>query len=667
MNTLKIYFLLIFVFSVGILHAQTGGVLSTQEGNVIWLKWLSEDVYYEEGSNLYRKEQNASTWTKLNDTPFKKGVVLPIAADLAKEKDLSLAIDLAKSVDRSNFKGIIKINILLKSLQSTAFAKYMGIFYEDKTVEIGKTYLYRATRIKNGIEQEISVSTALMVVNSPKSQLPPQEIVIKSSESQVDINWKPEEERYYAVNVYRISSLNSNQEKLNDFPLLVNKVKGRSGKSAYPNILFSDTTIVKDVSYTYQLTSLDFFGRESAQSDPLVVAIKDETPPPSPSSLDFKINNLDVNLSWKEQKVADLAGYYIYRSENDDKNFKKVNSQLIPTGTTVYKDILTKSGAYYYQVAAVDRAGNETNSNTFFADVKDVIPPASPTGLMASADTGKIMLKWSKNNEPDLKGYLIYKTIAGSDNYVLLNADPITATEFTENLPRNAKNRFLYKIVASDSSYNNSPMTQAVGAQMPDAQAPDAPFIKSITAKDKTLAIDLIPNIDSDLKGYEVYRAEGSENGMPPSGSFAKINKTLVDKKAIQFIDSEIKPNVNYFYYLTAADSAGNTSTKSNIADGIMSLVENALAPTNLKGSYDKNKSQVLISYQESKQGNMLGFTIYRRTESEDFAPVSGLLNENTFADKNIKKGETYYYEVRAYHQSGSVAKTEAIKLIITN
>ncbi len=660
MNKLKIYFLLIFVFFVGTLHAQTGRVLATKQDNALWIKWLSNDIYYEEGTNLYRREQNATTWTKLNDAPFKKGVLLPATDDFAKEQDLSIAIDLAKSIDRSNFKGIVKINILLKSLQSTAFAKYMGIFYKDKTAEVGKVYIYRVTKIKNGTEQELGISIPFFLQNGNSIILPPQEVSMKSSESQVDINWLPEEERYYAVNVYRTSSTNPKQEKLTDFPLLVNKVKSQSGESAYPAILFSDTTIVKDVSYTYQLTALDFFGRESAQSAPLVAAIKDETPPPAPAGLDFKINNLEVNLSWKEQKIADLAGYYIYRSENDDTNFKKVNNQLIPAGTTTYKDALTKSGAYYYQVAAVDRAGNENNSNSFFADVKDVIPPATPTGLMASADTGKITLKWSKNNEPDLKGYLIYKTIAGSDNYVLLNADPITVTEFTENLPRNAKNRFLYKIVASDSSYNNSPMTQAIGAQMPDAQAPDAPFIKSITAKEKSLIVELIPNVDSDLKGYEVYRAEGN-------GSFTKINKTLIDKKAIQFIDSEIAPNINYFYYLTASDSAGNTSAKSNIADGLLSLVENALAPTNLKGSYDKNKSQVLISYQESKQSNILGFTIYRRTESEDFTPVSGLLNENTFADKNIKKGETYYYEVRAYHQSGSVAKTQAIKLTITN
>lgn len=208
-------------------------------------------------------------------------------------------------------------------------------------------------------------------------------------------------------------------------------------------------------------------------------------------------------------------------------------------------------------------------------------------------------------------------------------------------------------------------MTQAVGAQMPDAQAPDAPFIKSITAKDKSLVIELIPNIDSDLKGYEVYRAEGSESGVPSSSSFSKINKTLVDKNVKQFTDSELKPNVNYFYYLTALDSAGNISPQSNIADGLLKIVETALAPTNLKGAYDKNKNLVQISYQASTQAEVLGFTIYRRTESEDFTPVSGLLKENTFADKNIKKGETYYYEVRAYHQSGSVVKSEAIKLAV--
>jgi fibronectin type 3 domain-containing protein len=659
MNTLKIYFVLLFVFSLGSLYAQTGGVLSTQQGSSVLVKWFSNDIYYEEGTNLYRKEQDAATWTKLNDTPFKKGVVLPTATELAQEQDLSIAIDLAKSVDRSNFKGVVKLNIFLKSIQSNVFAKYMGIFYEDKTAEVGKKYLYRVTKIKNGAEQEIGVSTVLTVQNTPEAIQPPQDITMKAAESQVDFKWKLEGERFYAVNVYRSSSVKPTQEKLNDLPLLVNKVANQAGTMDYPAVFFSDTTIVKEVSYTYQLTALDFFGRESTQSAPFVAAIKDETPPPPPSKLDFKINNLEVNLSWKEQKVADLAGYYVYRSENDENNFQKVNSQLIPAGTTVYKDILTKSGGYYYQIAAVDRAGNENNTSSFFADVKDVIPPATPTGLTASADTGKITLRWSKNNEPDLKGYHIYKTIAGSESYVLLNAEAITVTEFTEELPRNAKNRFLYKIVASDSSYNKSEMTQAVGAQMPDAQAPDAPFIKSIQAKDRALVIDLIPNVESDLKGYEVYRAEQGENS-----NFVKVNKSLLDRNAKQFIDNEIKANISYFYYLTALDSAGNISPKSNMADGIAKIMESASVPTNLKANYEKAKNLIQISYQVSLSPEVLGVTIYRRAEAEeDFTPISGLIKQNNYEDKNIKKGETYYYEVRAYHQSGSVVKAEAVKI----
>lgn len=69
-----------------------------------------------------------------------------------------------------------------------------------------------------------------------------------------------------------------------------------------------------------------------------------------------------VDLSWSINVEPDLAGYRIYRSEQQGTLGEPLNAELV--ATPAYRDSAVVSGVkYWYRVAAMDRAGNESKSS----------------------------------------------------------------------------------------------------------------------------------------------------------------------------------------------------------------------------------------------------------------------------------------------------------------
>jgi endoglucanase len=66
-----------------------------------------------------------------------------------------------------------------------------------------------------------------------------------------------------------------------------------------------------------------------------------------------------VDLSWSINLETDLAGYRVYRSEQEGTRGQLVTPDLLPT--PALRDTSVEPGhRYWYTVTAVDRAGNES-------------------------------------------------------------------------------------------------------------------------------------------------------------------------------------------------------------------------------------------------------------------------------------------------------------------
>ena len=134
---------------------------------------------------------------------------------------------------------------------------------------------------------------------------------------------------------------------------------------------FRDPQIKFGNTYTYTVRSIAQYGDmqvESADSNPVTVTPHDTFPPAAPQGLLVAFVPAQngpppapayFDISWSISADNDIAGYNIYRSEQEGTSGNKLNPELLLT--PAFRDMNVVSGhRYFYTVTAVDRAGNES-------------------------------------------------------------------------------------------------------------------------------------------------------------------------------------------------------------------------------------------------------------------------------------------------------------------
>lgn len=629
---------------------------SSQSNVSVQVKWYTDKLVYLQGVHVYRRTADSVDWARINKQliTLQKTVPAPL---VQKDEDLEAFLDMANGLNTPNPEGFVLLNLYVKSFQSPAFSKLLGIQYDDATVEWGKSYEYKIVRMERGQEVELGVSERI-VVGPYKPAAPVTGLSIKVEKGVARMVWKEEEARFYGVNVYRNTSTDTTWRMLNKTPIVMTE----SDNAPASDVMYQDANLKERMVYNYRVEGLDFFGGTTARSKPVQVIVGDLTPPAPPVNLNKKVKVLNVQVSWDIQPSPDLVGFRVYRSTKSDGPFAPLNEKLLAKTDTVYMDIVPQPDFYYYKVMAIDDATNEGASQPIMIEVQDVVPPSAPKGVEARADTGKIVLRWARNPEADVVGYLLFRTVNQNtkDNFMLINADPIRDTTYTQVLPKNAGNMFLFKVIAIDGNFNRSEASEVVQARMPDVTAPIAPAIKKANIKGDTVVLEWLANPEKDLAGYHVYRHEG----VKATAAVLVTRSGPVAPTALTFLDTVGRAG-HYQYRVQAVDLAGNASAFSE------SFPVNFYPPFRaalgeLKGKFNKRKKSIVLAWGKVKDKNLKGYTVFRKgKEDQTWKPVSGLLTEPEFADVVDRKG-SFSYQVRAYSPRGDVVISNEVKVKAT-
>lgn len=102
----------------------------------------------------------------------------------------------------------------------------------------------------------------------------------------------------------------------------------------------------------------------------------------------------------------------------------------------------------------------------------DTTPPAKPQNLTGVGRDSFVLLKWDKNTEPDLTGYLVYRSVTPLSGF-----KEVVRTEFDQQRDAGLVNslKYYYKVSAIDTVGNESKKTQTI-IGMPVAPGPTPVF-----------------------------------------------------------------------------------------------------------------------------------------------------------------------------------------------
>jgi hypothetical protein len=88
------------------------------------------------------------------------------------------------------------------------------------------------------------------------------------------------------------------------------------------------------------------------------------------------------------------------------------------------------------------------------------LPPAAPTGLVATAGSGQVSLDWNDNTEADLQGYDVYRGTAAGGPYSKANAAMVASSSYTDTGLTNGS-QYFYVVRAVGPGGSSAPSAEA--------------------------------------------------------------------------------------------------------------------------------------------------------------------------------------------------------------
>lgn len=399
-----------------------------------------------------------------------------------------------------------------------------------------------------------------------------------------------------------------------------------------PTRTYQATGLTAGTTYSFQITSVDTSGNESAKSNTVNVTPYDNVPPNDITNLiATNITGNSFRISWRGSSSSDIASSRIYL----DGQLITSQSHGVNSNRTYDFTGLQSETTYIVKVTSVDRSGNESVGVSITVTTLDDIPPDNPSDFVLLSNTYQsAQLSWINPTSEDLKTIRIYRGTSLLYSSTTEN-NHIGETRVATINGLAANTEYTLKITASDIGGNESSGVTLTfrTSPLPDTTPPDAPTGLTATPTNGNVVLSWNASTAPDLAGYNVY-----QDGV-------KVNSSLIT--SMTFYRS-VPNNATYAWTVTAVDWDGNESDESAPVithfDTIspLSPVGLALEPN---GPYS-----VLAVWQHNTEPDLAGYSVYMN----NIKLTTTLISENYYSVGNLVESETYSFQVSATDTSGN-------------
>ena len=614
------------------------------------------------GFNIYRRDPDEDEFKALNASPV-RGV-----ASGAELRALlgTLYDDIEQTTQQTTANGTLtKLHSDLRTANLLTFiypqiAEALGRLFIDTTAPTGSPATYRIEFV-DALDEPTGETLQLTALLLPQKPGAPTQLRAQNQGDKITLFWRfipPSEnvdDKVIRFEAYRIDPTTNQHQRVHDNVILRN-----NALFEYALNFEAPTT-----GHTEQLyvRSIDISGQASEPSTLLRYTALDVDPPRTTIDVSARrLNSQRIQVSWSASDASEVAGFNLYRSTElmSEAAYVQLNRDLLSLNETVFNDTLPGTEAslvYYYRVTAVDGNGNEGPLSTAaMALFEDREPPAAPSDVIAAEDESRqIRLTWSMHETPsDFDTFIILRRPLGAgapDIPVRINPGKLVESEFVDQGIGGAGfldgATYRYSILSADRAGNFSEAS-SVDVRLADASAPGAPNgVQAVVDNASRIAVFWNPSTATDVLRYTVYRRETGAT---------RLDAFPVHRQDNRFEDTSVVPGTSYEYWVTAADSAGNESIRSEPFTLRMQDFDAPRHVRNLRVSVSPT-FDVSLNWEPVSAADLAGYRVYRAdSQTGVYQPVTDeLILDMSWIDPDGAPGQ--WYRVHAVDTSGNESR----------
>jgi uncharacterized protein len=384
---------------------------------------------------------------------------------------------------------------------------------------------------------------------------------------------------------------------------------------------------------------------------------------PAPKGLRYESGDGSIKLFWTEKDVYSYSGYYVYRSDDEGGNYKKMNDLPMVTVTPSnaytqaqpsYLDTTTNNYIkYIYQVRGITPFAELSSAAEISAISKDKEAPLAPRINKPEQISGTEMkLSWEMQNPPtDLQGFIISRSNNSLHGYQLVTIDPLpkNTTEYIVDMGNSHESYFT---VAAVDTAGNLTFSVPVLASRIDDTPPAIPtgLVGEINENGLvTLRWNSAP--ESNIKGYRVLMAND------PTHNFTQITGQIHPDTV--FINSvSINTLTRNVYYRIAA--VNNRYQHSEMSP-ILELERPDVIPPGEAVFNDVfvTDSSVQLKWHPSSSEDLAKQMLLKRLKNEEEWNVIDSLppSVSAYLDKDIETNTMYEYSIISVDNAGLLSE----------
>lgn len=621
----------------------------------------AEQIPLSHGYNIYRSD-NGEEWTKLNTEP-----IFPARDGYELEYRLQEQFELAQQLTGREDPQAVYMMLrsrngtgILANFASPEIAENMGRLYIDEEAPVGEEVYYRfeiVNDIGESTDRIIEGQVNLELVEPPA----PNDLTVENRGRTVDLKWN------------YVPNSNSDSRYVIRFQVLY-RTSGDEDWTPFNQQFLARTTQTVEFSYTNEVPVLgqqyefvvhavDFTGLHSENSNLVQINVSENTAPEIVRDIQITdAGKYKSRITWPVSTELDLGGYHVYRARDDEEEYDRITTELLPPLQTVYEDSVSEPGHQYrYKVTALDTSGNESElSNPVNIYIEDERIPDPVTTMEASLiDNEVARIRWENGTVPGgLKSYQVLRREITNDSeglWNLLNSDAYSGNNYEDTGiggTRFVEGTTVEYGIAVVSNNGNISDTVTTALKIPDITPPEAPSLLEINMQEgRRVGITWNASDSRDVINYRIYKKVLNNSD---------VSDSLLDevqRGQRYFRDENVQLYTDYIYSISAVDSVGNESSPM-ISDTLKT--RSLHAPERVRNVQAiKMDNGVVLAWETGDESILDGYAIYRSGIATGVYEKVGTVEEASRERWTDTSGEAgNWYKVHAIDKSGRESRT---------